>query len=169
MIYIYNKKECDPKKCTALKLGRLGLANIVYTIGRMPAGSLLLYPFSDKLLSPPDRSIVLSRGISAVDCSWNRIEPFPQSSRFEPRKLPFLLAANPTNYAMPFKLSTLEALVATLYVTGFIDDALALSSKVKWGETFLTLNREPLSLYSTACDLEEVTRISSDYAKQYNI
>lgn len=168
-IFIYNMRECDPKKCTAVRLGRLGLARVVNDARRLPAGSMLLYPFAERLLGPGDKETMETRGISAIDCSWNRIEKFPGASRFAARKLPFLLAANPVNYAIPYKLSTLEAIAAALYIAGFVDGALRLLSTVKWGDTFLTLNREPLSLYSNARDLEEVVQISEDYRKQYTL
>jgi len=160
-------QECDPKKCTALKLGRLGLAKVVYNINGLPRGSVLLYPFAEEVLSPQERSVVLSRGISAVDCSWNRIEELPSTGCFVARCLPFLLAANPVNYSIPYKLSTLEAIAATLYITGFKEEAVSLLSKMKWGPTFLTLNNEPLSLYSTAKDGSEIKRIENQYKSCY--
>jgi pre-rRNA-processing protein TSR3 len=169
LIHIFHMRECDPKKCTALKLERLGLAKVYYSINRLPTNSILLYPFAKEVLSPLDRQIALSRGISAIDCSWNKIEELPQLRRFNARQLPFMLAANPVNYSIPLKLSTLEALSGALYITGFIGEARFLLSKVKWGETFLTLNREPLDLYSSARDLEEVKRLSDEYRKVYNI
>jgi pre-rRNA-processing protein TSR3 len=168
-IVIYNMRECDPKKCTAVKLGRLGLAKLVHSPGMLTFGSLLLYPFAQKIISCQDRGVLVLKGISAIDCSWNRIQEFPGASRFEPRKLPFLLASNPTNYSMPFKLSTLEAIAAALYITGFVEVANRILSTVKWGETFLTLNKEPLSLYSSASNLDQVTEISDGYKLQYNI
>jgi pre-rRNA-processing protein TSR3 len=162
-------RECDPKKCTAMKLSRLGLARLIFSPNRLPHGSLLLYPFAEKLLSPEDRQVVESRGISATDCSWNRITKFPSPERFQARRLPFLLAANPVNYAIPNKLSTLEAVAATLYIVGFKEVAQLFLSKMKWGGTFLTLNAEPLTLYSSACSLEEVMKITDDYNRQYQL
>jgi pre-rRNA-processing protein TSR3 len=167
MIFIYHMRECDPKKCTALKLGRLGLAKVVYNINVLPRDSLLLYPFAEKILSPQDRFIVMERGISAIDCSWNRIEELPYTGRFVTRHLPFLLAANPINYSIPYKLSTLEAIAATLYITGFIGEATTLLSKTKWGLTFLTLNNEPLSLYSYTKDGIEIKKIENEYKSVY--
>jgi pre-rRNA-processing protein TSR3 len=169
MIFIYNMHECDPKKCTAVRLGRMGLARVVNDPRRLPRGSVLLYPFAEKLVGPGERGIMTSRGVSAIDCSWNRIEAFPGAARFAARRLPFLLAANPVNYAIPYKLSTLEAIAGCLYIAGFMEAALRLLSTVKWGDTFLTLNKEPLSLYSSAHDLDEVVQISNGYRNQYNL
>ncbi len=149
-------------------MGRLGLAKIVFNLKALPFGSILLYPFSDRLLSPVDRDDIMNYGISAVDCSWNRIAQECLSNRLNPRLLPFLLASNPTNYAVPFKLSTLEAVSASLLICGFEGLALELLSKVKWGETFLTLNKEPLSLYRSAKNEAEVKALSEDYRKLYD-
>jgi pre-rRNA-processing protein TSR3 len=160
-------RECDPKKCTALKLGRLGLAKVVYNIRMLPQGSLLLYPFTEKILSPQDRLILIKKGISAIDCSWNRIEEVPYTKCFTMRHLPFLLAANPINYSIPYKLSTLEAIAASLYITGFGEVAMVLLSKIKWGHTFLTLNHEQLSLYSHAKDGNEIKKIENEYKNVY--
>lgn len=56
-----------------------------------------------------------------VDCSWNRIEEirFNRLHNGRERLLPFLLAANPLNYAKPFKLNCAEAVAATLIICGF--------------------------------------------------
>lgn len=108
-------------------------------------------------------------GISAVDCSWNRIAHESVCANLEPRILPFLLASNPTNYAVPFKLSTLEAIAAALLICGFNDAALELLSKVKWGDTFLSLNKEPLSLYCESKDEAAVKKISEEYRQLYGL
>jgi len=39
---------------------------------------------------------------------------------------------------------------------------------MKWGPTFLTLNEEPLSLYASAKNSEEVKKIEADYRKIYS-
>ncbi len=150
-------------------MGHLGLAKIVYRLSALPHGSILLYPFSERVLSPDDRNDIAIAGISAVDCSWNRIAHEGLSTRLKPRLLPFLLASNPTNYAVPFKLSTLEAISAALLICGFEDSALELLSKVKWGDTFLSLNKEPLSLYCRSKDEANVRKISEEYRQLYGI
>jgi pre-rRNA-processing protein TSR3 len=166
-IHIYHMRECDPKKCTAQKLGKMGLARIVHRLQAIPSGSIMLYPLSETTVSPVDQPIILNRGVAAIDCSWNRLRKIGGTSRFEMRQLPFLLAGNPVNYAMPQKLSTVEAIAATLIITGFDPFARELLSKFKWGTTFLSLNREPLSLYAVAKDHHEVKRISDEYCRAY--
>lgn len=166
-LYIFHKRECDPKKCTALKLGRLKVAKIVYRISSLPTGSVLLYPFCDTYVSSADKDLVVAKGLSAIDCSWNRIEPVLKARRYEVRKLPFLLAANPTHYAIPYKLSTLEAIAAALYIVGFEDRSIEILNKVKWGSTFMALNGSPLKDYLNARNSDEVAKIDAIYRKEY--
>jgi pre-rRNA-processing protein TSR3 len=84
-----------------------------------------------------------------LDCSWNFVETtFASNLRGENRRLPTLLAGNPTNYSARGKLSTAEAIAAALLIAGFHAEAKRILKIFKWGDTFLSLNREPLSDYS---------------------
>jgi pre-rRNA-processing protein TSR3 len=84
-----------------------------------------------------------------LDCSWNLSEEILQSNiRGENRRLPILLAGNPTNYSIRGRLSTAEALAAALIITGFEREAERLLALFNWGNTFLSLNKEPLESYS---------------------
>lgn len=168
-IYIYHKRECDVKKCTALKLGKFRLAEIVYSIREIPRASLLLYPFCEDVLSPEDKEIASRGALAAIDCSWNQFQSERIPHSLAPRKLPFLLAANPVNYSVPYRLSTLEALAGALYILGFAEESSLLLSKVKWGATFLALNAEPLSLYSKAKSQKEIREIEKEYLSLYGI
>jgi pre-rRNA-processing protein TSR3 len=66
------------------------------------------------------------------------------------RRLPILLAGNPTNYGIAGRLSTAEALAASLILIGFRQPAGVILSLFSWGETFLSLNQEPLEKYAAA-------------------
>ncbi len=77
--------------------------------------------------------------------------------------LPFLVAANPTNYGKPCKLSTAEAIAATFYIVGLKDNAVEIMSQFKWGPHFLELNRELLEEYSSAKTSAEVVKIQNRF------
>jgi pre-rRNA-processing protein TSR3 len=103
-------------------------------------------------------------GLVAVDCSWQKVDAaFAMRMPGSGRRLPILLASNPTNYAKQSKLSSLEAMAAALYITGYIDLAKDLASVYKWGSTFLTLNHEPLESYSQANIPEEMAAAQAEF------
>jgi pre-rRNA-processing protein TSR3 len=67
------------------------------------------------------------------------------------------------NYAKPDKLTSLEALAAALYITGFPAKAAQLLSIFKWGPHFVTLNAQPLDAYSAAIDEAQLKKAMSDF------
>lgn len=161
-LYLYHARQCDPKKCSGLKLARFNLASL-RPVQRLPAGALLLDPLAKQALSPKDDT---SKGIIVLDCSWEEVERvFPNlvRLRLQHRALPYLLAANPINYGRPFKLSTVEAFAASLYILSHKEQAKRLLEKFKWGPTFLELNHEPLEEYAKAKDSLEVIEIQKKY------
>ena len=146
-------ERCDPKRCTARKLERFGLARRLRS-RRMPRGAIVLHPGGDTVLAPEDRGAAEAYGLAALDLSWRRGHfPPPKSSA---RALPYLVAANPVNYGNPRALSTVEALAAAVYVLGDPPAAEALLAKFAWGLTFLALNREPLEAYRAARTRDDV-------------
>ena len=149
-VYVVLLKQDDPRKCSAAKIARHRMAKSLFRLKQIPRRAIVLNPFAFKTLLPNDRSQILRDGLVVVDCSWEKVQgAFAIRSPGEPRKLPTLLAANPVNYAKPHKLSSVEALAASLIITGFRENAIRLLSLFKWGETFLTLNDQPLQAYST--------------------
>ncbi len=167
MITVYHAKQCDPKKCSTLKLKRYNLVRLVHRTREIPKGAVILNPFTPKAFSPSDRSILEKRGLAALDCSWvNAKEVFESSDSWAARCLPYLLAANPVNYGKPTKLSTVEALAAALYIANFREQAEKLLSKFKWGLQFIILNEELLETYSQAKDSTEVVEAQLDFLNQ---
>ena len=162
-LYIYHARQCDPKKCTGKKLARFGLANLFEKIQKIPRGSILLDPMAERALSPTDD---ISRGITVLDCSWEEVErvfPQLQMKKLQHRALPYLVAANPVNFGKPFKLNSVEAFAASLYILGHKEQASTILAKFNWGHTFLELNHEPLEDYSRAKDSREILQIQDEY------
>jgi len=167
-IIVYHAEECDRKKCTSLKLARMGKVRIVSSPKRIPLGSIVLNPFAEKALSPADKERILKRGVAALDCSWKEVKkssPIFAVKRYH-RALPYLVAANPTNYGKPFILSTAEALAATFYIIGLKDIAVNIMSSFKWGLHFLDFNRELLEAYSKAKNSREVVKIQEEFMRR---
>lgn len=164
-VTVYHAEQCDPKKCTTVKLKRQGKVHVVSKLNMLPRGAIVLDPFSEKSVSNEDREIVEKSGIVGLDCSWNRIQK--SSIMFKGKKyhrsLPFLVAANPTNYGKPCKLSTAEAIAATFYIVGLKDNAVEIMSQFKWGPHFLELNHELLEEYSGAKTSAEVVKIQNRF------
>src|SRR5207249_1983006 len=113
----YHAGQCDPKKCTSLRLRRFGLLTLVPRPTAIPTGALLLTPKVDRALSPADAVRAERRGLAIVDVSWKR-DTFPAVPQASGRALPYLLAANPVNYGKPFVLSSAEAIAAALFIFG---------------------------------------------------
>ena len=149
----------DPKKCTAAKMVKFGLAQNIKKIG---SKGLVLDPFAEKILLPKDASVVHS--IVGIDCSWNLADhAFSQKFNGIKRKLPPLLAGNPVNYSKLNKLTTAEALSGSLYILGFKEQSLELLNKFKWGHTFYELNQNLLNDYSESTTEEDIQNIVADY------
>ena len=164
-LHAYHAGQCAPKRCTSLKLARFGLLKLHRKVEKLPFGSILLDPLANKTLSPVDES-GLRYGIVVLDCSWKEVEKvFPALSgkRMRHRALPYLLATNPVNYGKPFKLSSVEALAAALYILHREVQARQILSKFGWGLNFLELNRAPLEEYSKARNSIEVIEIQEGY------
>ena len=77
--------------------------------------------------------------------------------------MPPLLAGNPVNYSKLNKLTTAEAISASLFILGFKQDALALLDKFKWGHTFYDLNQNLLDEYSKLESEDQLDAILKEY------
>lgn len=168
-ITVFHADECDKKKCTAYKMEKQNNCKIVYSLNQIPLGAIILNPFSEKAVSPEDKHLVEKKGVVGLDCSWNKVSSsakFFDLTKYH-RSLPFLIAASPVNYGKPCKLSTAEAIAATLYITGFKDKAKDIMNGFKWGHTFIELNFELLEAYSNANSSTEVVTIQNEFLEQY--
>ena len=152
-------KQDDPKKCSAAKLVKFGLAK---PVTRTTSRTLILNPFSKKILLESDKKLVHS--ITGIDCSWNLAVPaFQKPFSGISRKLPPLLAGNPMNYSKLNKLSTVEALAGAVYILGESDLTHNLLQKFKWGHPFFELNKNLLQDYTKAQSESEIFEICHEY------
>ncbi len=167
-IIIYHAGQCDPKKCTGTRLERMKKADVIRSVRRIPSGSVVLNPAAETALSVADRNSVLRSGLVALDCSWKQAEGiFARSQTGNQRALPYLLAANPINTYKPIKLSTAEAVAATLYILGLRNCADDVMSVFKWGPSFIALNKEWLEAYSTCSTSSEVVEVQKEIMREH--
>ena len=149
-IMIYDYHQDDPSKCTSAKLQKFHLALQLNSLKQIPRSAIVLNPSSNQTLSFEDRILIEQYGLVGLDCSWNLSDNiFETNIKGESRRLPTLLAGNPTNYSIRGRLSTAEAIAAALIITGFEKEAQRILAIFSWGKTFLTLNKEPLETYSS--------------------
>ena len=162
---IYMLHQDDPFKCTAAKLVRFRLASPVKFISRT---TIVLNPFSKAPILKYDLTVADS--VCAIDCSWELADEVLKHQRLAargiPRRLPAMLAANPTNYAKLGKLSSVEALAGALYILNEKELAAKMMDKFKWGHTFLELNADLLDDYADAETEEQVAELEKEYFPQ---
>ena len=48
-ITVFHANECDRKKCTSIKMEKLGKCKLVYNINKIPSGAVVLNPLPKKL------------------------------------------------------------------------------------------------------------------------
>ncbi len=166
-IVVYHAKQCDPRKCSALKLRRHNFVRVVHQARGLPRGAVILNPFSARAFSPADRGRIEEKGLVALDLSWRHADEVKKLLylRGVSRCLPYLVAANPVNYGTPTKLSTVEALAAALYIACLKEEAEELLSVFKWGPEFVRLNRERLDAYAQASSSGEVVELQKVFMK----
>jgi pre-rRNA-processing protein TSR3 len=162
-LYALMEREDDPKKCTAAKLVRFRRVHEVAGASRIPRGAIVLDPEAEKALSREDSAPAEKFGLLVLDCSWNKLSKFPViRSGLQHRALPFLLAANPTNFGKPQRLSSAEALAASLFIMGEKAHAEDLMNLFKWGPVFLDINRERLEAYASAANSTGVVKAQEE-------
>ncbi|MGA1975204.1 MAG: DUF367 family protein [Conexivisphaerales archaeon] len=149
-LFVLHLRQDDPSKCTASKLKRLGIVGL---LPRHSRRGLLLDPYCDRAISHADRETVLLEGLTAIDASWKKaVESFRGAAWKGDRRraLPYLVAANPTNYGIPVNLSTAEALAAGLFIVGLGEQAEEVMGSFRWGHSFFELNLKYLEAYRRA-------------------
>lgn len=165
-IFTVELRQDDPAKCTSAKMRKLGFATTAIP-KRISKDAIVLDPFADRTLLSSDRKFAEKGGIVVIDCSWEKAgDVFLKRFRGLPRKLPALIAGNPTNYAKIWSLSSVEAAAASIYIMNFREQARRLLAIYKWGQTFLSLNQEALDGYSSSDSEEKIREIERAYYPQ---
>lgn len=169
-VVVLRLDQDDPKKCTAVKMGRFDLAEVVDRPDALPDGAVLLDPMADVALSRADADRARAHGLIALDCSWAQLEASFEvgelRARTEPRALPLLWAANPVNWGRPFRLTTAEAVAAALVLLGEASQARAVLAKFRFGDQFLVLNEHPLQDYAACATSGEVVAAQMVYVEE---
>jgi len=142
-LFAYYLHQDDPKKCTSKRLAKYGILKLIWKASQIPRNAIVLNPIARVTLSKEDKTLASRFGLVVIDSSWNRGEEvFEKIKRGKQRVLPTLVAANPVNYGVPFKLSSAEALATALWILDFKEEAKIILSKFKWGEEFLKINSD---------------------------
>lgn len=133
---------------------RLGMMRELH-VGQKFAG-VVVSPKAKKILSREDKDLMEQYGAAVVEASWKRIDevPFGRIGGKCERLLPYLVAANPTNYGRPWRLNCVEALAACYYICGHEEWAESILSTFSYGRAFLDINAALLKRYA-ACENEE--------------
>jgi len=167
-LHVIHLDQDDPKKCTARKMYANGLVRLHENVSGAPRRGYLLDPQSTTILGPEDRGLISMGGsIVVLDCSWKRIgeslEEIAGRTRLEGRILPALLAANPVSWGRVGRLSSVEAMAASLAILGYQEQASRVLEPFQFGQQFLDLNREPLEAYATAESREAIAAMQSEF------
>ena len=165
-LFTVELREDDPAKCTSAKMTKFHLARSI-RLQAISESSIVLNPFAPDILTRADCPIALQGGLVVIDCSWvNATSIFKRRVKGNARRLPALMAGNPTNYSKLNSLSSLEAAAASVYIMNFQDFAKRLLSLYKWGGTFLSLNANALTDYASAKTQDEIKLLELDYFPQ---
>lgn len=146
--------HCDAKRCSGKRLMRLGMMRELH-VGQKFAG-VVVSPKAKRIISPADRELLEQYGAAVVEASWKRIDevPFGRIGGKCERLLPYLVAANPTNYGKPWRLNCVEALAACYFICGHREWAESILDTFSYGASFLDINAQLLKRYA-ACEDEE--------------
>ncbi|KAF2685645.1 DUF367-domain-containing protein [Lentithecium fluviatile CBS 122367] len=164
--------HCDAKRCSGKRLMRLGMLRELH-VGQKHAG-VVVSPKAKKVVSREDNELLEQHGAAVVEASWNRIEevPFGKIGGKCERLLPYLVAANPTNYGKPWRLNCVEAIAACYYICGHKEWAEGILASFSYGEAFLDINAALLKRYSNCANEEEIKKAEETWLakieREYN-
>lgn len=129
---------------------------------------VVITPNGKTVVSKADKELIEQFGAAVVEASWNRIDevPFGRIGGKCERLLPYLVAANQTNYGKPYRLNCVEALASAFFICGHPEWAEAILEPFSYGESFLEINEECLGKYMACETAEEVKKAEEDYLKQ---
>jgi pre-rRNA-processing protein TSR3 len=159
----WDLNHCDAKRCSGKRLMRLGLMRELH-VGQKHPG-VVISPKAKALMSPADRPILEQYGAAVVEASWKRIEevPFSRIGGKNERLLPYLIAANPTNYGRPWRLNCVEALAAAFVICGRREWAEEILATFSYGTAFLDINDAVLKRYAACKNEEEVKKAEEEW------
>lgn len=167
-LHVIHLDQDDPRKCTARAMESRGHIVLHNQPLHAPKRGILLDPRSGTLQGPRD-NILLDRGgsIVALDCSWKTLdqamEDVSKHTRLEGRTLPVLIAANPVSWGKPGRLTTVEALSASLIIAGRLEQGRQIIEPFTFGQEFLNLNSKPLDAYSNAKSNAELAALQWEF------
>ncbi|KAL8946714.1 MAG: hypothetical protein Q9222_006928 [Ikaeria aurantiellina] len=152
----WDLEHCDPKRCSGKRLMHFGMMREL-SVGQKFSG-VVISPNAKTLVSRVDAPLLETYGAAVVECSWVRISevPWAKIGGKHERLLPYLVAANPTNYGRPWRLNCAEALAATFFILGHEDWAEHVLQHFSYGKPFLEINAQVLKRYASCENEEEV-------------
>lgn len=160
---MYDFGQCDPKRCSGVKLRRLGYVRQLNQ--REAFYGITLSPIATQLIGPEDLPIIQQSGLAVVDCSWKQLDHTDVASLRirHHRLLPYFVAANTVNFGKPWRLNCAEAFAAALALVGMRDAADILLDQFKWGHSFFMQNGPLVEMYLTAHSAEEIKQLQDQY------
>jgi pre-rRNA-processing protein TSR3 len=78
-------------------------------------------------------------------------------------EVPYLVAANPTNYGRPWRLNCAEAIAAAFHICGRPAWAAMLLESFGYGEEFVRINAQLLDRYAACTSEEEVKKAEEEW------
>ena len=163
-LYVYRFKEDSPRASTGVKLIKNNLATRFNPNKKILGKTIILDPYSPIILSREDWDKG-NLNIMVIDRSWNKLIEKKNTRikwKFIKRKLPFFIASNPINCCKAYKLSSAEAISASLIILGYIEKANNILNHFKWGNQFFKLNKKIIEKYEKHQTRKELMKIEKE-------